>query len=208
MNNNSIQTNQMCPVCHSFMIEAPNGVCSVCHGKHKKMYEHSSFMSNEWTKISQNGLSAVEVLIDILDNIDADTGTDADIIWHRRRVYFMKDMVEQLGLNYFAPATSQQIFDFTQSAIDFWNDKISHREAKDKYDSMTRILQKKDITQWDSKSFLLWMIQEREDFDWIWDQWFECLHNCIPERCNDNIWISLLVQHFSEEINAWVNDDN
>ena len=52
------------------------------------------------------------------------------------------------------------------------------------------------------------MIQEREDFVWIWDQWFECLHNCIPERCNDNIWISLLAQHFSEEINAWVNDDN
>ena len=48
----------------------------------------------------------------------------------------MKDMVEQLGLRYFAPATPQQIFDFTQSAIDFWNDKISHREAKDKYDSM------------------------------------------------------------------------
>ena len=45
-------------------------------------------------------------------------------------------------------------------------------------------------------------------FQKFWDQWFECLHNCIPERCNDNIWISLLAQHFSEEINAWVNDDN
>ena len=235
--NNNIQTNWICPVCNKNMIEAPNGVCSVCYGKLKKKYIHSYEFwdkwekdelenmkilfnpeiheqnvrrvmereTNEWSHIVRNGLSAVQVLIDILDNVDAETGTDADIVWHRRRVCFMKDMVEQLGDSYFTPATSQQISDFTQSAIDFWNGRISKYEAKNRYEDMKRILQKDDITRWDSKSFLLWMIQEEDFFDWMWGQWFECLYACYSEPCNDNIWINLFHKHFSIEIKSWVN---
>ncbi|MDU1893050.1 MAG: hypothetical protein E6767_20430 [Dysgonomonas sp.] len=222
--------NQICLVCYANMIEAPNGVCMVCYEKLKKEYFHSreyweeyvnayqtrqlkpeifeknvtnyiNFEDEDWNEVSKDGLSAVQVFIDILDSVDI------NVIWHKRRVHFMKDMVERLDKGYFTPANQQQVADFVQSSIDFWNGKISKKEAKDIYDKMRGILQKKDITEWDSKSFLLWMIEEKEQFDWMWEQWFGCLRECIPNPYNDSLWIELFQKHFPDEIQAWVYNE-
>ncbi len=157
----------------------------------------------EWNKLTKDGLSAMQVFIDILD------GHDADVVWHRRRINFMKDLIEKLDIKYFAPASRQEVAYFAQSAVDFWNDKISHLEMKKQYNYMKNVLQihYSETTNWDSKNFLLWMTEDQKCFDWMWDQWFECIRVCIPDKCNDKHWIELFHKHFSEEIMAWAYED-
>lgn len=230
---NYIQSYRTCPVCYQRCVDAPNGVCTVCYSKEKKAYLHEyewhdkqvdwwpigtkidpivhegnvrrSIESEleKWNDVSVNGLSAVQVLIDILDDID-----DLDNhIWHRRRIHFMKDMVQRLDKGYFPRATKQQITDFAQSAVDFWDGKISRNEADKKSDNMRGILQKRDRGKWEAKDFLLWMMEPQDSFDWMWDCWFSCIHDCIPDSYNDAIWIELIQKHFPNEIKEWVERD-
>ena len=97
--------------------------------------------------------------------------------WHQRRICFMQDMVEHLDKQYFPNATIQQINDFAHSAVDFWKGKITSQEATEQLQSMRKVLQKDimKLSDWEPKDFLLWMMMPEDDFDWMWDQWFECV---------------------------------
>ena len=139
----------------------------------------------------------------ILDYIE----DDKDHQWHKHRIRFMQDMVKELDMKYFAPATRQQIDDFAQSAADFWDGKITTQEARERLLFMRKIVQK-DImksSDWEPKDFLLWMMETEEVFDWMWSQWFECIHACIPDKCNDELWIKMFHKHFHSEIKVWVD---
>lgn len=136
---------------------------------------------------------------DILDDLDVDTA------WHKHRIAFMAQMVGRLDIVYFAPATREQVSAFVKSAVDFWDGKITKQDAKRIYGQMKTLLGKKDVTKWDWHSFLLWMIEEEEHFDWMWQQWFECIADCIYNRNDEPVWLELLTAHFSPEIAAWVH---
>lgn len=75
---------------------------------------------------------------------------------------------------------------------------------------MRKVLQKDimKLSDWEPKDFLLWMMMLEDDFDWIWDQWFECIHTCIPDKCNDELWMRMFHKHFPNEIKAWVDNNN
>ena len=142
----------------------------------------------------------------ILDEIEDDDQHQ----WHQRRICFMQDMVEHLDKQYFPNATIQQINDFAHSAVDFWKGKITSQEATEQLQSMRKVLQKDimKLSDWEPKDFLLWMMMPEDDFDWMWDQWFECIHACIPDKCNDELWIRMFHKHFPNEIKAWVDNNN
>ena len=229
--NNNTQSHEICPVCNQRIIESPNGVCLVCYNKAKRDYIHDyqwhknwyfkmheitetseiqeynihSWMTHEqnnWNEVIQNGLSAIQVFIDILDDME----DDKNHTWHKRRIRFMQDMVERLDSGCFAPATKQQIAEYAQYAVDFWDGKISNKEAKEKTIKMEELLQKRiEDIKWNAKDFLLWMMHREDFFDWMWDQWFECLHDCISAPCNDKLWIELFHKHFPKEIEAWAD---
>lgn len=72
---------------------------------------------------------------------------------------------------------------------------------------MCKIVQK-DImksSDWEPKDFLLWMMETEEVFGWMWYQWFECIHACIPDKYNDELWIKMYHKHFHNEIKAWID---
>ena len=166
--------------------------------------EYHSYIEKEWNEIKINGLDAIKVFTEyILDEIE----DDEKHLWHKRRICFMQDMVRELDMKYFAPATRKQIGDFAQAAINFWDGKITIQDAKAKLRSMEKIVQK-DILEsygWEPKDFLLWMMETEEVFDWMWSQWFECIHACIPDKCNDELWIKMFHKHFHNEIKAWID---
>lgn len=88
--------------------------------------------------------------------------------------------------------------------------KITSQEATEQLQSMRKVLQKDimKLSDWEPKDFLLWMMMPKDDFDWMWDQWFECIHACIPDKCNDELWIRMFHKHFPNEIKAWVDNNN
>lgn len=212
---------KICPVCKHHPIALPNEVCSVCYNKVKMAsrldeemeekerlasqgIEYHSYIEKEWNEIKINGLDAIKVFTEyILDEIE----DDEKHLWHKRRICFMQNMVRELDMKYFAPATRQQIGDFAQAAINFWDGKITIQDAKAKLRSMEKIV-RKDILEsygWEPKDFLLWMMETEEVFDWMWSQWFECIHACIPDKCNDELWIKMFHKHFHNEIKAWID---
>lgn len=214
--------NNICPVCGKYPIYPPHEVCLDCYQKTKnnsgldealKETEERAkegvtlhhYLIDNWHNIDMNGLGAVQLIGEyILDNIE----DDEKHLWHKRRIRFMQDMVQELDMKYFVPATKQQINDFAQSAVDFWDGKITIQEARERLLSMRKIVQK-DImksSDWESKDFLLWMMETEDVFDWMWSQWFECIHACIPDKCNDELWIRMFHKHFHHEIEAWVNE--
>lgn len=195
---------KICPICSKHPIALPNGVCSVCYNKVKTQ---ADWNTTEWGKIENHGLDAIIVLAKyILDEIEDDDQHQ----WHLRRICFMQDMVEYLDKRYFPNATIQQINDFAHSAVDFWKGKITSQEATEQLQSMRKVLQKDimKLSDWEPKDFLLWMMMLEDDFDWMWDQWFECIHACIPDKCNDELWIRMFHKHFPNEIKAWVDNNN
>ena len=213
--------NKICPVFEQHPICLPHEVCAVCYEKAKNIFAESEeclnqiikrrdglecdlSLTKDWIKENSNGLGAIKVIAEsILDYIE----DDKDHQWHKHRIRFMQDMVKELDLKYFAPATRQQIDDFAQSAADFWDGKITTQEARERLLFMRKIVQK-DImksSDWEPKDFLLWMMETEEVFDWMWSQWFECIHACIPDKCNDELWIKMFHKHFHNEIKVWVD---
>ena len=213
--------NNIFPVCGQHHIYPPHEVCLACYQKTKQssgFYEALKereklasegrvlhhYLIDDWHKIDINGLGAVQLIGEyILDTIE----DDVKHLWHKRRICFMQDMVRELDMKYFAPASREQIDDFAQAAINFWDGKMTIQDAKAKLRSMEKIIQK-DImnsSDWEPKDFLLWMMETEEVFDWMWDQWFECIHACIPDKCNDELWIKMFHKHFHDEIKAWID---
>lgn len=165
--------------------------------------EYHSYIEKEWNEIKINGLDAIKVFTEyILDNVEDDEKHQ----WHKRRIRFMQDMVERLDKKYFPNATPQQLKDFTQAAVDFWEGIITSQEAKEQLQTMRKIVQKDimKVSDWESKDFLLWMMEPEDNFDWMWEQWFECIRDCIPDKCNDELWIEMFHRHFSNEIKTWI----
>lgn len=159
---------------------------------------HLKDEAERWARITQNGLSAVFVMIEILDDMDT-----VDLSWHRRRVAFMRELVSLMDGGCFKPATRLQVDAFADAAVAFWEGRLSKVEAEKVFNEMKNLLGKKHLSDWDSHSLLLWMILEQENFDWMWYQWFESLYDAIPDVLSDEIWQTLLRKHFSQEIQAW-----
>ena len=148
--------NKICPVCEQHPICLPHEVCAVCYEKAKNIFAESEeclnqiikrrdglecdlSLTKDWIKENSNGLGAIKVIAEsILDYIE----DDKDHQWHKHRIRFMQDMVKELDLKYFAPATRQQIDDFAQSAADFWDGKITTQEARERLLFMRKIVQK------------------------------------------------------------------
>lgn len=212
---------KICPVCKQHPIAPPNEVCSACYNKVKRDsnldeeikekerlaaqgIKYHSCVEEEWNETKTNGLDAIKVFTEyIFDDIEDDEKHQ----WHKRRIRFMQDMVDQLDKKYFPNATPQQIKDFAQAAVDFWDGKIANQEAKEQLQSMRKIVQKDimKVSDWEPKDFLLWMMEPEENFDWMWNQWFECIHDCIPDKCNNELWIEMFHKHFPNEIKVWVD---
>ncbi len=213
--------NHICPVCKQNPILPPHEVCSVCYEKAKNKsglndvlkeverkdkegitYDH--YLIDDWEEIDAKGLQAVKLIGEfILDSIEDDDQHQ----WHLRRIRFMQDMIECLDVSYFAPATRQQIYEFAQNAVDFWSGKFDEIKAKDLLKKMRGIIHK-DImknSDWEPKDFLLWMMYTEDNFDWMWYQWFECIRCCIPDKCNDDLWIKMFHKHFHNEIQSWLS---
>lgn len=213
--------NKICPVCGKNPIYPPHEVCLDCYQRTKnnsgldealkereklasegRVLHH--YLIDDWHNIDMNGLGAIQLIGEyILDEIE----DDEKHLWHKQRIRFMQDMVKELDMKYFAPATRQQIDDFAQSSVDFWDGKTTIQEARERHLSMCKIVQK-DImksSDWEPKDFLLWMMETKEVFDWMWHQWFECIHACIPDKCNDELWIKMYHKHFHNEIKAWID---
>lgn len=214
--------NELCPICNRNPILSPHEVCSECYEKAKDKsgfneaikeverkkeegvtYHH--YLIDEWNEIDTNGLEAVKLIGEfILDGIEDDNKHN----WHLRRIRFMQDMVKALDATYFSPATRQQIDDFAQKAVDFWDGKIDEIQANDLLQTMRGIVCKNIMRNydWEPKDFLLWMMHTEDYFDWMWYQWFECIRCCIPDKRNDELWIMMFHKHFHNEIQSWVDN--
>lgn len=97
------------------------------------------YLIDDWHKIDVNGLGAVQLIGEyILDTIE----DDAKHLWHKRRICFMQDMVRELDMKYFAPVSREQIDDFAQAAINFWDGKMNIQDAKAKLRSMEKLFKR------------------------------------------------------------------
>ena len=175
--------NNICPVCGQHHIYLPHEVCLVCYQKTKqssgfyealkereklanegKVLHH--YLIDDWYNIDTNGLGAVQLIGEYILDIIED---DVKHLWHKRRICFMQDMIRELDMKYFAPASKEQIDDFAQAAINFWDGKMTIQDAKAKLRSMEKIIQKDTLkySDWEPKDFLLWMMETEEVFVWM-----------------------------------------
>ena len=226
-------SDNICPVCETNPIAAPHKVCRICYNKVKAYYvqprehferEQEKFrlewlkdgknlppetiehnitfcMKNEagrWERIVGNGLSAVFVMIEAVDDRDAATA------FHRRRITFMRDLIDRLDPALFEPAAKEQVDIFVQAAVDFWNGKISEDERGRIQREFDLIMPKADPTDWDAKSIVHWMIGLEDYLGWMWYQWFESVYDAIPDELPDDVWIELFKKHFADIITEWV----
>ncbi|MDR1319807.1 MAG: hypothetical protein LBK56_00015 [Gracilibacteraceae bacterium] len=70
---------------------------------------------------------------------------------------------------------------------------------------MRILLEKENLSKWDAKALLLWMAHTEDMFDWMWYQWFDCLHSCVPNELDDSTWTALFRKHFSEVVRDWAD---
>ena len=126
-----------CPVCGQHHIYPPHEVCLACYQKTKQssgFYEALKereklaserrvlhhYLIDDWHKIDINGLGAVQLIGEyILDTIE----DDVKHLWHKRRICFMQDMVRELDVKYFAPASREQIDDLRKRLLIFGTEK-------------------------------------------------------------------------------------
>ena len=222
----------ICPVCEKNPAAPPHEVCQACYDKVKAYYvrprerfaqgqekmrlqwlakgqilapetiaHNIAFgMKSEaerWARIVGDGLSAAFVMIEAVDD---STPTRA---FHRRRVVCMRDLIEQLDPTLFAPANKAQVASFMQSAIDFWEDRITDEERRRVHQAFSEIMPNEKPSDWDAKAIVHWMIHLEDHFSWMWQQWFECVYDAIPNALPDAIWCELLKKHFADVIVEW-----
>ncbi|MHC6202474.1 hypothetical protein ACYULU_04680 [Breznakiellaceae bacterium SP9] len=218
----------ICPVCEAGTIASPHHVCRSCYEQMKSYHVHSralieeqqpqlqappeivekniafemSWEADEWAKLTKNGLSAVAVLIEIVDDMEP------DIPFHRRRIAFMRDLIDRLNPKIFLPAGKEQMDRFMQSAIDFWNGNISEDKRQRIYTDFTAFMPDKKPSDWTAKSIVYWMMELEDRFDWMWEQWMESVHDAVGDELPDEVWIMLFKKHFAQEIAAWPRKDH
>jgi hypothetical protein len=161
-----------------------------------------NFDAKEWNKHTENGLSAVYTMIEILDAVDEERITD---VWHRRRIAFVYDLIDSLDKRLFLPASEEQIRSFMDTAMGYWDKTVSDVERETAAAEMQVLLEKDLLSAWDAKSLLLWMSHKEDMFDWMWYQWFDCVYSCVPKELDDSVWTALFRKHFSEVFRAWAD---
>ena len=227
--------NKTCPICFSNPILSPNGVCSVCYDKLKKNEVHSKnqiieaekkflakyypnatqetfekrveskmkFQKEQWEGMTQDGLSAVCLAVIVVDEAEhLPTWKE----WHYRRVAFIKDLINCLPDSLFVPAPREQLNTYMNKALDHWNGRLTEEEREETYNDFKMLIDKKTSpSEWDEKSLPLWMMQKRESFDWMWEQFMDCIYECVPEKyeLSDDEWMALYHKHFSDILEKW-----
>jgi len=152
-----------------------------------------------WDRIVGDGLSAVFVMIEAIDDMEPTTS------FHCRRIAFMCDLIKCLDAKLFAPATKEQVESFMESTTDFWNGKISEDERLHVQKEFEKVMPDATPNDWNAKSIVHWMIHLQNYFDWMWYQWFESVYDSIPDELPDDVWINLFKKHFADVITQWVS---
>ena len=153
--------------------------------------------AEQWARIVGNGLSAVVVMIEAIDDQEP---TPA---FHRRRIAFMYDLINRLDPALFAPASKVEVESFMKSAIAFWNDEIAEDERQSIHKAFSELMPDKTPCDWSAKSIVHWMISLQSHFDWMWFQWFESVYDAIPNELSYAVWMELFKKHFSDSIEEW-----
>jgi len=222
----------LCPVCETNPVALPHKVCQTCYGKVKAYYvqprEHFEQQQEKmrlqwlakgeilppetiarniafglkseterWARIVGDGLSAAFVMIEAVD------GQPPTHAFHRRRVVCLHDLINRLDPALFAPANKAQVASFMQSAIDFWEGRIADNERRRVHQAFNNIMPNEKPSDWDAKSIVHWMIHLEDHFSWMWQQWFECVYDAIPNELPDAVWCELLMKHFADVIAEW-----
>ncbi|MDR2529298.1 MAG: hypothetical protein LBD04_09845 [Synergistaceae bacterium] len=170
----------------------------------KTIDTHIKYEMEHWKSLTENGLSAVRVMIEILDAVDGKRMTNA---WHRRRVVFISELITLLDEELFAPVTKEQVRRYMETAIGYWNGTLSDKERQAAFDGMKRALLREKHSTWDAKALLLWMTLKEEFFDWMWYQWFDCVWSCLKKKeLDDKTWLGLFQKHFADVIRDWVTE--
>ena len=225
----------ICPVCGAKPAALPHKVCLSCYNKVKNIYikprvlfergqekfrlewlgegkilspetieRNITFLmkseAERWNRIVGAGLSAVFVMIEAVDD------SEPTIVFHRRRIAFMRDLIHSLDPALFAPATKGEIAGVMQSAAEFWDGKITDGERRQIQKKFDTLMPDNTPNDWNAKSIVHWMLHLQSYFDWMWYQWFESVYDAIPEALSDDIWIGLFKKHFSDEITQWVSN--
>jgi hypothetical protein len=182
--------------------EAWKGIRETPDEREKSIEAHVRFDAEEWNKHTENGLSAVFTMIEILDAVDEERVTDA---WHRRRIAFVYNLIDRLDRRLFLPVSEDRVRSFMDTTMGYWDKTVSDAERETAEAEMRVLLKKENLSSWDAKSLLLWMAHKEDMFDWMWYQWFDCVFSCIPKELDDSIWTELFRKHFSEIIRAWAD---
>ena len=227
--------NKTCPFCFRDPVLLPNNVCGSCcerlrqnevrsreqveaemrrhHERHLPNATQEVFERNvaralksdleDWARMTPNGLQAATLATTVVDEA---AHLPTTMVWHRRRMAFVKELISALPGSLFAPATRPQLNEYTQKALDYWNGKLTEDDRKKLYDDLSKIIEKKTPPgTWDEKSLPLWMLQKREFFDWMWEQFMDCVYECVPADCgfSDDDWIVLYRKHFPDVLEQW-----
>jgi len=222
-----------CPVCRKNPVLPPNGVCRACyeHLKRNEVNSREQIESHmkrryptasiemlekyvvssmdcqyeQWESMTKNGLSAVSLAIIVVDEAKHLPDWKA---WHRRRIAFMSDLIALLPDSLFAPVTRSHMDAYTQSALLYWEDKLPEEEREQIYQKFKLLIDKKtNNSTWDEKSLPLWMMQKQDFFDWMWQQFMDCIYECVPQHAelSDDEWMMLYHKHFSDVLHKWVS---
>jgi len=155
--------------------------------------------AERWERIVGDGLSAVIVMIEAIDDQKPTPE------FHRRRIVFMYDLINRLDPALFAPASKEEVESFMKSAIAFWNGEITEDERKRIYKSFCELMPQDDPYGRNAKSMVHWMICLEEYFNWMWYQWFESVYDAIFDKLPDEVWIELFKKHFADSIEEWAS---
>ena len=225
-----------CPICSREEILPPNGVCRICYehlkedevpsrekmtaGVRKRFRENypnaaqetvekniesaMKFHQEKWDSMTKGGLKAVQLAAIVVDDAKHLPTWKA---WHRRRIAFVSDLIAFLPDALFAPATRAQLNRYTRTAVDYWDGKLSEESREQIYREFEIQIDKKtNPSTWDEKSLPLWMMQTRDFFDWMWEQFMDCVYECVPVEFDltDSDWMCLYHRHFSDVLEQWI----
>lgn len=166
--------------------------------REKNVLKRLEWQQEEWEHFSRDGVTAKKVAIEILD------GIESNLAWHKRRVNYVMDCINQVDKSEFLPATSTQVSDYLASASKYWKNELSKFDAIDLKNTFSDILGKtKRDNSWDIQNLLLWLMTDEEFFDWIWHQYFEYVSDSLRECLNDAQIFETMYKHFSIEIMDW-----
>lgn len=146
-----------------------------------------------------------ETVASIIIDESCDDSTNFDYL--RREAFFLIVLVKLLPQDVIAPASNDDLNDYLNQAKCFWNGNISEEDRKMVLSSFEEKLEKETSSSaWDEKSLILWIMEipDPEQFDWMLDQFIDCIVSANKNRISDAQWMELFWIHFPRELKQWV----